>query len=637
MALSRENYETLVAKLEVYAKANPAQYRLRVKLLALLGQVYIMGVGLISLGFTLGVGYAMITGHLSAVAVKLELALAVFTFAIVSALWVRIPPPEGIPLLPGQAPRLFAMLEDLRDKLDCAPLFAVLVTPEFNASAAQYPRYGIFGGYRNVVTVGLPMLQALSPEGLKAVLAHELGHLSGNHSRFAGKTYRVRAAWSRLTENFKAKGGLTELIFGKFFNLYAPYFSAYTFVLARQDEYEADRCAAELTSPQVMTDALIRTDLAAQFLDEEYWKDVYERADFIPKPDAAPFSAIGSALREQMKPTDCERWLDRALRQRTDTGDTHPSLMDRLAALGTLEGRDRNSFDPPVRPSLPSAPSVSAAQYYFGDALNPLIARLDEEWQCGVSPVWEARHQMAEEGRKRLAGLEHRARYGEILPEAERWERVSLVQEFRSNAEAIPLLREMLAEKPEAAPRLYALGMALLEEKDDSGIELIERAMHHDSRSAFSGCDAICGHLMEANRPQEAETYRRRALKQYDLELEAQEETEVVRAKDRFAAPELPQEERQTLTLALREHPKVKEAYLFRKVLKTFPERPFYVVAWVPKKVWFHFSRDGEFTQENAELATSIPVSESCVFVVLDASLRKLAKKIKAVPGAKIL
>ena len=138
------------------------------------------------------------------------------------------------------------------------------------------------------------MLQALSPEQLKAVLAHELGHLSGNHNRFDGKIYRTRAAWQNLMESFHRKGAISELIFGRFFNWYAPYFSAYSFVLARQDEYEADRCAAELTSPKVASEALVRTELAAQYLGETYWRNIYERADH---PETERHAVFRSELR----------------------------------------------------------------------------------------------------------------------------------------------------------------------------------------------------------------------------------------------------------------------------------------------------------------------------------------------------
>jgi Zn-dependent protease with chaperone function len=53
-----------------------------------------------------------------------------------------------------------------------------------NASVVQIPRLGVFGWSRNYLTVGVPLLDAVTPEQFEAVLAHELGHLARAHGRF---------------------------------------------------------------------------------------------------------------------------------------------------------------------------------------------------------------------------------------------------------------------------------------------------------------------------------------------------------------------------------------------------------------------------------------------------------------------
>lgn len=56
----------------------------------------------------------------------------------------------------------------------------------------QHARLGVLGWHVNYLILGLPLMQAVSPEQFRAIVAHELGHLSRNHSRFAGWIYRVR-------------------------------------------------------------------------------------------------------------------------------------------------------------------------------------------------------------------------------------------------------------------------------------------------------------------------------------------------------------------------------------------------------------------------------------------------------------
>jgi len=46
-------------------------------------------------------------------------------------------------------------------------------------------------------------------------------------------------------------------IFEVFFDWYAPYFGAYSFVLARAREYEADRCSVEVVGKANAARALV--------------------------------------------------------------------------------------------------------------------------------------------------------------------------------------------------------------------------------------------------------------------------------------------------------------------------------------------------------------------------------------------
>ena len=142
--------------------------------------------------------------------------------------------------------------------------------------------------------------------------------------------------------------------------------------------------------------------------------------------------------------------------------------------------------------------------------------------------------------------------------------------------------------------------------------------------------------IFETGHPKEQKSIGNAPSSQYDLEVEAQAEVERVTERDTFLSPTLTREETQTLSIALMTHPQVKEAYLIRKRLKTFPDRPFYVIAWVPKLKWYQFTSNANYTEENQVIADSTPCSERCVFIVLNGNRRKLAKKIKAIPGAKI-
>ena len=152
---------------------------------------------------------------------------------------------RGVEITALEAPALFEALERIRRKIRAPMIHHVRLNDEFNASIQQVPRYGLLGGSVNHLTIGLPLLMALNRPRFLAVLAHEYGHLRGDHGRFAAWIYRSRLAWMQLHHGLQDDSSPSRWP-RRPFALVLPRFSAKTFALARQDEYEADRIAGRL-------------------------------------------------------------------------------------------------------------------------------------------------------------------------------------------------------------------------------------------------------------------------------------------------------------------------------------------------------------------------------------------------------
>ena len=120
------------------------------------------------------------------------------------------------------------------------------------------------------------------------------------------------------------------------------------------------------------------------FLDQQFFKDLYRRVEAEPEPQSAPDSEMQLAFRTSIDASQSQQWLDLRLKARTGSDDTHPSLSDRLAALG--EG-----------PHVDSALTTRAANAFFGGALLGFIARLDSEWKESIAASWRERHENVRE------------------------------------------------------------------------------------------------------------------------------------------------------------------------------------------------------------------------------------------------
>lgn len=276
--MTEKRFEQLVRELEGYAKAHPAQYKLKVALLAFSGYAYVFAVLGAVIALTVSC-FVLIkdgsSGH--ALLFKVGIALIVLATVIVRALWVRLEPPTGIELQREHAPRLFLLIDKIRNALGTPAFHHVLIVNELNAAVVQAPRLGIFGWQRNYLLLGLPLLLTLTPAQFRAVLAHEFGHLGSQHGRFFTWIYRARVTWSQLLQEMTVRRHWASFVFTKFLGWYAPFFNAYSFVMAREQEYEADRNAAHLVGPHCMKDALASLSVVGRLLRESFWSSLNQR------------------------------------------------------------------------------------------------------------------------------------------------------------------------------------------------------------------------------------------------------------------------------------------------------------------------------------------------------------------------
>jgi Zn-dependent protease with chaperone function len=278
MALTAGRYAPADDRDDRTAPQPTGSYKVRAFLLSLLGYAYIFGILALALAL---IGLLVLTfarfRHGGAVLVKLALPLGGLALVILRSLWIRFSPPSGRQLTLQDAPVLFAAVDELRAELSSPAVDRVLLTDDLNAAVARVPRLGIFGFHRTYLLVGLPLLQALSPEQFRAVLAHELGHLADKDGHLGAWIYRTRITWEKLLVRLLVEDHWGKYIFLPFFRWYSPFFSRYSFALAQAQEYQADHAAAVAAGARQAADALLTVEIQGEYLQRHYWPELFER------------------------------------------------------------------------------------------------------------------------------------------------------------------------------------------------------------------------------------------------------------------------------------------------------------------------------------------------------------------------
>lgn len=189
-------------------------------------------------------------------------------YVSIKAIFIRFDAPKGFELTPKNAPELFKVLGEMRKKLKGPPFHHVILNNEFNAAIVQMPRWGLFGGYKNYLILGLPYLLGMSLIEMISTIAHEYGHVEGNHGKLGACVYRQRITFGELSRHLESSkdDGIIQAGIYAAIDAFTPYFNAYTFVLSRQDEYDADKTATELVGAKGNAASLIRGDLLGNWI-----------------------------------------------------------------------------------------------------------------------------------------------------------------------------------------------------------------------------------------------------------------------------------------------------------------------------------------------------------------------------------
>jgi Zn-dependent protease with chaperone function len=546
-------FRELVDQLEVSAQHSEAGYRLRVALLAALGYAYVLFVIALLLGAVWLLFLAMKDGkHLGLL--KLAIPMALLALVGLRALWVRLDPPQGKRVRPEQSPHLFDLLARIRKKLKGPPIHQVIVDDAYNAAIVQLPRYGLFGGSRNYLVIGLPLMQALSVAQFTAVLAHEYGHLSGAHGHFAAWIYRVRTTWERILEALHARPVWGGGLFLHFFDWYVPYFAAYSFVLARSNEYQADRAAADVAGARTMADALAQVQVGARFLEERFWRRYFSGAHRSAAPDQLPHRELPAALAGGLEGPDAEVWLKAAMREQTGVADTHPCLKDRLEALGE-----------PAR--VPGKPETTAARVLLGTRHSRLVASLDKAWAKENLRQWGAIHRESQALKERAAEISARAKSGESLNAAEMYEVGQAYERFSSEEKAEGCYRKAIELAPEHHESHLALGRLLVARRDPKGLAHLDKAIEGGGETALEASEMASRFLRDSGRPREAERYETRTMAQEARAQHADAHRVFLMPDDNYASHGLTKKEQELCRAAFRRLPRVYEVHAVRKVL----------------------------------------------------------------------
>ena len=306
-----------------------ATYRALASVVMLIG-FYV--VALLQLAAVVALGVWLFQHTSGVVTGKLLLPLVVALGAVAVGLWrairTRNEPASGLILGEREAPQLWATVRELAAAVGTRAPDEIRLVPEVNAAVGEQSRLlGLIGG-RRTLYIGLPLLQGMRVDQLRSVLAHELGHYSGSHTRLGGVAYRGRLAIEGTVEQISPHNPI-----GWVFKAYSKLYLMVDNAASRRQELEADRASVQLAGHDAATSALRMLpalDAAWSFYMGRYVEPGWS-AGLAPDDLFGGFAQLLHARRDEI-----DELRENAPDRPPSRWDTHPPVHLRVAAMGQL-------------------------------------------------------------------------------------------------------------------------------------------------------------------------------------------------------------------------------------------------------------------------------------------------------------
>ncbi len=275
---------------------------------------------------------------------KLMLPLVAALGAVAVGLWkairTRNEPAPGLVLDERDAPQLWATVRELAAAVGTRAPDEIRLVPEVNAAVGEQSRLlGLVGG-RRTLYVGLPLLLGLRVDQFRSVLAHELGHYSGQHTRLGAVAYRGRLAIGTTIERIKPRNPV-----GLVFRGYAKLYLLVDNAASRRQELEADRASVQLAGHEAATSALLglpALDAAWNFYMGAYVQSGWQ-AGLAPDDLFGGFGQLLQGRREQI-----DQLQQEAPDREPSRWDTHPPIGIRIDAMAQLPAVSGTADDRPA-------------------------------------------------------------------------------------------------------------------------------------------------------------------------------------------------------------------------------------------------------------------------------------------------
>ncbi|MEJ2180853.1 MAG: hypothetical protein P8Y28_10560 [Gammaproteobacteria bacterium] len=282
--------------------------------------------------------------------------------------------PEGIAPDENNAKRLLQKLDDIKQEHRIANIHQIVFTRRHELNVLKVPRFGLPIWSKNVLAIGYPLLQTMTPEHFDRALTRRLLQYSKGRNIVVNWLSFMRRTWTLYATSLKERKGVSDLIHYCFFAPYASFYRNFAVYASQKDELIADEKALIVCNDRDLLKGAQTIRITQSMLVQYFWPKLNEAIKDNTSAPAhiRPYHNLPSTLATLLNSENIDSWFMRLSQEDKNEGNPEAPFAKRMEAMGHSKA------------SVPSAFDVSAANHYFGDQYDELTDEMDALWTSVV-------------------------------------------------------------------------------------------------------------------------------------------------------------------------------------------------------------------------------------------------------------
>lgn len=411
-------------------------------------------------------------------------------------------------------PLINSLARKAADSVGCNEQIIILPNWGFTASIIKDQK-------KAYLQIGVMLLHILTEEELYAILLHEFAHITKENDPALRETQYNR--W--LTED----GGITNALTSALSHLYMYFITKYffTYMIYRYssavvEELRADKIMAEHSNKKIAVSALLKCHYDSMYSWELGVNDeasVLEDEELKPNYLTNKIEAFKKAMNEKS-----EFWNELVTKEIISNSATHPTLKMRMDIMGVEK--------------VELTESTSSDEYI--SEIQKLLDTIEKQ-------IYSDRQKTYEKDRDEyyltpLAKIEAWKQEGSPITPESYADIISDMKSIGKHKEAEALCDRVIQELPRlsAANAIFMKGCSLLHRYDESGLEMIYKAIEQNGNYTEEGLETIGLFCCLTGRCEQLLEYREKAAQIGQKHIDNNTQISFLSKKDNLTKENLP-------------------------------------------------------------------------------------------------